>query len=188
MAKRADVILKLNNCSPDSSVTILQSENPPISVLHIQYPDWPDHGVPTNTVAVREILKRVLQVPPNLGPVVVHCRFNSIFFIFFFSLKYNLRMFILLYIFLRQFLSGSVQALGELELTVQFITQSSESSLGTCLLQTLLIPYPHLGLSVLEWFKPWYYFLPCLELHFQLRASDLSTHFQPAKLQDTSIS
>lgn len=50
-----------------------ESENPPISVLHIQYPDWPDHGVPTNTVAVREILKRVLQVPPNLGPVVVHC-------------------------------------------------------------------------------------------------------------------
>ncbi|XVF63249.1 hypothetical protein PTKIN_Ptkin09bG0072600 [Pterospermum kingtungense] len=50
-----------------------ESKDPPISVLHIQYPEWPDHGVPTNTVAVREILKRVLQVPPNLGPIVVHC-------------------------------------------------------------------------------------------------------------------
>ncbi|XWS24857.1 hypothetical protein CRYUN_Cryun27aG0020900 [Craigia yunnanensis] len=54
-------------------VNYKESEDPPISVLHIQYPEWPDHGVPTNTLAVREILKRVLQVPPNLGPIVVHC-------------------------------------------------------------------------------------------------------------------
>ncbi|XP_050366614.1 protein-tyrosine-phosphatase PTP1 [Argentina anserina] len=50
-----------------------ESEEPPISVLHIQYPEWPDHGVPTDTTAVREILKKIYQVPPNLGPVVVHC-------------------------------------------------------------------------------------------------------------------
>lgn len=55
----------------------LQSEEPPISVLHIQYPEWPDHGVPTDTIAVREILKTIYQVPPNLGPVVVHCRLHS---------------------------------------------------------------------------------------------------------------
>ncbi|XVF29949.1 hypothetical protein REPUB_Repub16aG0015200 [Reevesia pubescens] len=54
-------------------VNYKESEDPPISVLHIQYPEWPDHGVPIDTLAVREILKRVLQVPPNLGPVVVHC-------------------------------------------------------------------------------------------------------------------
>ncbi|PPS18527.1 hypothetical protein GOBAR_AA02055 [Gossypium barbadense] len=49
------------------------SEDPPLSVLHIQYPEWPDHGVPTDTLAVREILKRVLQVPVNIGPILVHC-------------------------------------------------------------------------------------------------------------------
>ncbi|CAN6543779.1 unnamed protein product [Malus baccata var. baccata] len=50
-----------------------ESEEPPMSVLHIQYPEWPDHGVPNNTIAVREILKRLYNVPPNHGPIVVHC-------------------------------------------------------------------------------------------------------------------
>ncbi|XP_050212803.1 protein-tyrosine-phosphatase PTP1 [Mercurialis annua] len=49
------------------------SEEPPMSVLHIQYPEWPDHGVPRDTLAVREIFRRVHQIPPNLGPIVVHC-------------------------------------------------------------------------------------------------------------------
>lgn len=48
-----------------------------MSVLHIQYPEWPDHGVPKDTIAVREILKRLYHVPPSLGPIVVHCRFSS---------------------------------------------------------------------------------------------------------------
>ncbi|XP_010930782.2 protein-tyrosine-phosphatase PTP1 [Elaeis guineensis] len=42
-------------------------------VLHIQYPEWPDHGVPDDTASVREILKRIYHVPPDLGPIVVHC-------------------------------------------------------------------------------------------------------------------
>ncbi|OAY23688.1 protein-tyrosine-phosphatase PTP1 [Manihot esculenta] len=50
-----------------------ESEEPPMSVLHVQYPEWPDHGVPKDTLAVREIFKRLYQVPSNLGPVVVHC-------------------------------------------------------------------------------------------------------------------
>ncbi|KAM1686436.1 hypothetical protein FF1_034263 [Malus domestica] len=50
-----------------------ESEEPPMSVLHLQYPEWPDHGVPNNTIAVREILKRLYNVPPNQGPIVVHC-------------------------------------------------------------------------------------------------------------------
>ncbi|XP_059454283.1 protein-tyrosine-phosphatase PTP1 [Corylus avellana] len=50
-----------------------ESEEAPISVLHIQYPEWPDHGVPKDTIAVREILKRLYHVPPSLGPIVVHC-------------------------------------------------------------------------------------------------------------------
>ncbi|WOL02342.1 protein-tyrosine-phosphatase PTP1 [Canna indica] len=46
---------------------------PALSVLHIQYPEWPDHGVPGDTASVREILKRINDVPPNSGPIVVHC-------------------------------------------------------------------------------------------------------------------
>ncbi|MCH92779.1 tyrosine phosphatase 1, partial [Trifolium medium] len=51
-------------------------EDTPLSVLHIQYPEWPDHGVPNDTLAVREILKRLYHLPPNLGPIVVHCRYR----------------------------------------------------------------------------------------------------------------
>ncbi|XP_010094850.2 protein-tyrosine-phosphatase PTP1 isoform X1 [Morus notabilis] len=54
-------------------VNYKESEEPPMSVLHIQYPEWPDHGVPGDTIAVREIFKRIHRVPPNIGPVVVHC-------------------------------------------------------------------------------------------------------------------
>ncbi|KAI4346584.1 hypothetical protein L6164_007468 [Bauhinia variegata] len=50
-----------------------EQEDPPISVFHIQYPEWPDHGVPKDTSVVREILKRLYHLPPNLGPIVVHC-------------------------------------------------------------------------------------------------------------------
>lgn len=60
------------------SLLFCQSKEPPLCVLHIQYPDWPDHGVPKDTLAVREILKRTSTVPPSLGPIVVHCRFLSI--------------------------------------------------------------------------------------------------------------
>nr|POE62646.1 protein-tyrosine-phosphatase ptp1 [Quercus suber] len=48
-------------------------EEEPMSVLHIQYLEWLDHRVPKDTIAVHEILKRIYLVPPNLGPVVVHC-------------------------------------------------------------------------------------------------------------------
>uniref|UniRef100_A0A2P2LCC2 Uncharacterized protein MANES_18G099100 n=1 Tax=Rhizophora mucronata TaxID=61149 RepID=A0A2P2LCC2_RHIMU len=50
-----------------------ESEEPPLSVLHIHCPEWPDHGVPDDTLAVREILKRIYPVQPSLGPIVVHC-------------------------------------------------------------------------------------------------------------------
>ncbi|KAK9713777.1 hypothetical protein RND81_06G051000 [Saponaria officinalis] len=52
-------------------VTKAESEEPPLSVLHIQYPEWPDHGVPRDTLAVREILTRTFHLPP--GPIVIHC-------------------------------------------------------------------------------------------------------------------
>lgn len=70
-----------NNTSLDANHLVLrhlevnhkESEEPPMSVLHIQYLEWPDHGVPKDTIAVREIFKRIHQVPPNIGPIVVHC-------------------------------------------------------------------------------------------------------------------
>ncbi|XP_075482714.1 protein-tyrosine-phosphatase PTP1-like [Primulina tabacum] len=54
-------------------VSYKESEEPSLSVLHIQYPEWPDHGVPKDTFAVREIFSRIYTVPPYLGPIVVHC-------------------------------------------------------------------------------------------------------------------
>ncbi|KAJ1424927.1 Tyrosine specific protein phosphatases domain [Sesbania bispinosa] len=50
-----------------------EAEDTALSVLHIQYPEWPDHGVPNNTFSVREILKRLYHLPPEHGPIVVHC-------------------------------------------------------------------------------------------------------------------
>lgn len=54
-------------------VTKAESEQPPLSVLHIQYPEWPDHGVPQTTLAVREMFKRTYRLSTGLGPIVVHC-------------------------------------------------------------------------------------------------------------------
>nr|GMC46666.1 protein-tyrosine-phosphatase PTP1-like [Ipomoea batatas] len=54
-------------------VSYKESEQPPLSVLHVQYAEWPDHGVPKDTLAAREIVKRLHTLPPSLGPIVVHC-------------------------------------------------------------------------------------------------------------------
>lgn len=50
-----------------------ESEGPPLPVLHIQYPEWPDHGVPDDTSAVRDIFRRLRNLPSSKGPIVVHC-------------------------------------------------------------------------------------------------------------------
>lgn len=62
---------------PSPILFFFQEEEQPMNVFHIQYPEWPDHGVPEDTIVVREIFKRVYNVPPSLGPIVVHCRFSS---------------------------------------------------------------------------------------------------------------
>ncbi|KAJ6693589.1 hypothetical protein OIU85_004372 [Salix viminalis] len=67
--KTSDTSLLLRNLK----VGYKEAEEHPMNVLHIQYPEWPDHGVPKDTIAVREIFKRVYHVPPSLGPIVVHC-------------------------------------------------------------------------------------------------------------------
>ncbi|KAL6563976.1 tyrosine protein phosphatase 1 [Orobanche hederae] len=35
--------------------------------------DWPDHGVPNDTAAVRDIFRITSAIPASLGPIVVHC-------------------------------------------------------------------------------------------------------------------
>ncbi|XP_026407100.1 protein-tyrosine-phosphatase PTP1-like [Papaver somniferum] len=49
------------------------SEEPAHNVLHIQYLEWPDMGVPDGTLEIRDIVKRIYHIPPVLGPIVVHC-------------------------------------------------------------------------------------------------------------------
>ncbi|XP_073121868.1 protein-tyrosine-phosphatase PTP1-like [Henckelia pumila] len=46
---------------------------PSFCVLHIQYPEWPDLGVPNATIAIREIFRKIYVVSPILGTIVVHC-------------------------------------------------------------------------------------------------------------------
>ncbi|XP_006662779.1 protein-tyrosine-phosphatase PTP1-like isoform X2 [Oryza brachyantha] len=41
-------------------------------VLHIQYSEWPDHGVPYHSASVRQILRRLYDIPRE-HPVVAHC-------------------------------------------------------------------------------------------------------------------
>ncbi|KAI3804132.1 hypothetical protein L1987_32304 [Smallanthus sonchifolius] len=50
-----------------------ESEDPPLPVWHIRYLEWPDEGVPSDTLAVREIFKRIWHIPSSEGPIVVHC-------------------------------------------------------------------------------------------------------------------
>eukprot|EP01103_Thecamoeba_quadrilineata_P008452 TRINITY_DN18193_c0_g1_i1.p1 TRINITY_DN18193_c0_g1~~TRINITY_DN18193_c0_g1_i1.p1 ORF type:complete len:324 (-),score=44.32 TRINITY_DN18193_c0_g1_i1:136-1107(-) len=42
-------------------------------LTHFQYREWPDHGLPENTVHFRELLKMVDQQNLHQGPVIVHC-------------------------------------------------------------------------------------------------------------------
>ncbi|RCV37363.1 hypothetical protein SETIT_8G056800v2, partial [Setaria italica] len=42
------------------------------SLLHIEHSEWPDHGVPSNSNAVRQILKRLYHIPRE-HPIVAHC-------------------------------------------------------------------------------------------------------------------
>eukprot|EP00250_Pteridium_aquilinum_P005303 c15418_g1_i2 orf=470-1588(+) len=58
-------LLEIEHLQPDAAA-------PPISVLHLQL-DWPDYGIPSSTVSVREMVKSLYKVPSNFGPFVVHC-------------------------------------------------------------------------------------------------------------------
>ncbi|KAK4359011.1 hypothetical protein RND71_021240 [Anisodus tanguticus] len=75
-----NICIVTKNITSDTSLVLrtlevnyIESEEPPLHVLHVQYPEWPDHGVPKDTLAVREILERTYNVPLSLGPIAVHC-------------------------------------------------------------------------------------------------------------------
>eukprot|EP01090_Pellita_catalonica_P022050 TRINITY_DN8428_c0_g1_i1.p1 TRINITY_DN8428_c0_g1~~TRINITY_DN8428_c0_g1_i1.p1 ORF type:complete len:363 (+),score=61.27 TRINITY_DN8428_c0_g1_i1:82-1170(+) len=42
-------------------------------VMHFQYMDWPDHGLPESSQAFRTVLKNVDLARDNNAPIVVHC-------------------------------------------------------------------------------------------------------------------
>jgi len=42
-------------------------------IVHFQYMDWPDHGLPENAAAFRKILHKVDKVRQRKTPIVVHC-------------------------------------------------------------------------------------------------------------------
>ncbi|PUZ43946.1 hypothetical protein GQ55_8G048100 [Panicum hallii var. hallii] len=42
------------------------------SLLHIRYSDWPDHGVPDDSTAIRQIINRLYPIPRD-HPIVAHC-------------------------------------------------------------------------------------------------------------------
>lgn len=47
---------------------------PPCQVVHFHYHAWPDHGVPTTTQPLRDLVGAVKQLElQEAGPAVVHC-------------------------------------------------------------------------------------------------------------------
>ncbi|KAI3525930.1 hypothetical protein L1887_05065 [Cichorium endivia] len=54
-------------------MAVIYKEEPPLPVLHVEYPKWPDHGVPGDTSAVRDIFRRLRHLTSSKGPIVVHC-------------------------------------------------------------------------------------------------------------------
>ncbi|CAI5501479.1 unnamed protein product [Closterium sp. Naga37s-1] len=45
----------------------------PLSVLHLHYLDWPDHGVPRDTESIRDLIRSLRDSPSSAGPFVIHC-------------------------------------------------------------------------------------------------------------------
>lgn len=50
-----------------------KSAEPPLTVLHYEYLEWPDYYVPLSTRSVRELIRASFNIPPQAGPFVVHC-------------------------------------------------------------------------------------------------------------------
>ncbi|GJP37409.1 hypothetical protein CLOM_g21815 [Closterium sp. NIES-68] len=49
------------------------SPGSPLSLLHLHYLDWPDHGVPRDTESIRDLMRFLRDSPVSSGPFVIHC-------------------------------------------------------------------------------------------------------------------
>ncbi|CAM6109969.1 unnamed protein product [Calypogeia fissa] len=45
----------------------------PHTLIHLEFRDWPDFGVPSSTAPVREMIRSLHWIPANAGPYIVHC-------------------------------------------------------------------------------------------------------------------
>lgn len=45
----------------------------PLSLLHLHFLDWPDHGVPRSTESIRDLIRFLRESAIYRGPFVVHC-------------------------------------------------------------------------------------------------------------------
>ncbi|CAI5466821.1 unnamed protein product [Closterium sp. Yama58-4] len=55
------------------TVTNETASGAPLSVLHLHYLDWPDHGVPRDTESIRDLIRSLRDSPSSAGPFVIHC-------------------------------------------------------------------------------------------------------------------
>ncbi|CAI5970937.1 unnamed protein product [Closterium sp. NIES-65] len=55
------------------TVTNESTPGAPLSLLHLHYLDWPDHGVPRSTESIRDLIRSLRDSPSSSGPFVIHC-------------------------------------------------------------------------------------------------------------------
>ncbi|CAI7793887.1 unnamed protein product [Closterium sp. NIES-53] len=55
------------------TVTNETASGTPLSVLHLHFLDWPDHGVPRDTHSIRDLIRSLRDSPSSSGPFVIHC-------------------------------------------------------------------------------------------------------------------
>lgn len=49
------------------------------TVYHYHYTNWPDHGTPSHPLPVLSFVKKSAAAnPPDGGPIIVHCRYDTI--------------------------------------------------------------------------------------------------------------
>lgn len=73
-------------------LVIVDSQGNRRNIKHVQYIEWPDHGIPESTNLFLEVVQIINQSNPNRKPVIVHCRFILNFF--FLELQFNFKIFL----------------------------------------------------------------------------------------------
>ena len=62
-------------CTLFSTRQATEPKTPPLEVNQFHYTSWPDHGVPSNTSVMINIIKRIRKLHPytETRPLLVHC-------------------------------------------------------------------------------------------------------------------